>query len=207
VGTTQTWNLLERWRAGDRDALAALLERDMEWIRRRVHQQLGPGLRKAGDTDDFVQEAAIAVLDDGPRFVVSSQAQFRALLAKIVLNIMRGEHRKLHALKRGGGAEQTLPNDSVLDLDAARRAPTQPDEAAVHAEQKEWLRLALLLLDPADQQVMDLHWQGLSDADIGARLEIAMNTARMRRTRAQAKLVSVVRKLKTGQIDEVVGGV
>ena len=103
--STQTYDLLERWRAGDRDALDALLHRDMDWIGRRVHRQLGDGPRREGDTGDIVQEAAIAVLNAGPRFVLSSRPQFRALLAQIILNIVRGRHRQLLALKRGGRAE------------------------------------------------------------------------------------------------------
>ena len=59
----QTIELLDRWRAGDNEALSDLLARDMEWIRRFVHGKLGHNLRKFGDTGDFVQEAVVRVLD------------------------------------------------------------------------------------------------------------------------------------------------
>lgn len=202
---TDTFDLLGRWRSGDRDALNTLLHRDLDWIRQRVHQQLGQGLRRAGDTEDFVQEAAMVVLRDGPRFVLSSRQQFRALLAKIITNVLRGQSRRLHALKRATEREEPLPGDSVLDLDAPRQAGPRPDEAAAHAEEKEWLRLGLMLLDANDQAVTDLHWTGLTDAEIGEQLGISANTARMRRTRAVGRLTRIVRKLKSGGVGELVG--
>ena len=64
---SQTRELLHRWHGGDRKALDTLLERDLEWIRRTVHRQLGDGLRRMGDTGDFVQEAILALLDGSPR--------------------------------------------------------------------------------------------------------------------------------------------
>lgn len=201
---TDTLDLLGRWRAGDHDALNTLLQRDLDWIRQRVHYQLGQRLRRAGDTEDFVQETAIAVLRDGPRFVLSSRRQFRGLLAKIITNVLRGQSRRLHALKRETGREEELPGDSVLDLDAPQQAGTRPDEAAAHAEEKEWLRLGLMLLEADDQAVTDLHWNGLTDGEIGNQLGVSANTARMRRTRAIGRLTKIVRKLKNGGVGELV---
>lgn len=198
--TTETFDLLARWRRGDREALAALLQRDLAWLRGRVRQQLGPGMRKAGDTEDFVQEVTLAVLEDGPRFLVSDKQQFRALMARIVSNVMCDHHRRLAALKRGSSREQTLPPDSVLNLDGAPSSP-QPVRDAQHTEEKEWLRLGLLLLSAPDQETLDLHWQGLTDAEIGARIGLEANSARMRRTRATSRLVRAVQQLKCGEID------
>lgn len=198
-----TYDLLERWRAGDQDALNRLLDRDLEFLRGIVHRRLGTGLRRLGDTDDFVQEAALRVLRFGPRFVLADREQFRSLLATIVINVLRNRHRDLHALKRSSEREQPLPSDTVLYLDPPHRAVARPDQAAAANEQREWLRLGLLLLPPDDQDVLDLHWQGLMDREIGERLELAENTARMRRARATARLGQVVMKLKAGQVGEV----
>lgn len=203
---TDTFDLLQQWRSGDRDALDRLLQRDMEWIRRRVHLQLGQALRRAGDTEDFVQEAALAVLRDGPRFVLSSRRQFRALLAKITTNVLRGQNRRLHALKRGTVREEPLLSDSILDLDPHHQRVAPPDQGAAHAEEREWLRMGQLLLDPKDQAVTQLHWEGLADAEIGAQLGLTANTARMRRTRAIGRLTQIVRKLKDGRVGDLVEG-
>ena len=203
VSKSTTLDLLERWRAGDPEALNALLRRDMDWIGRRVHRQLGAAPRRAGDTSDIVQETAMAILNAGPRFVLSDHAQFRALVAQIIVNVVRGQHRQLHALKRGGHAE-SLPPTSVLDLDGRHEPPPAPDDAAAQAEEREWLRMGLLLLEADDQAVLDLFWRGQTDAEIAKELDLSINTARMRRSRATKRLVGVVRKLKQGRVGELV---
>lgn len=199
-----TLSLLERWQGGDSEALSLLLDRDLPWIRNYVHGQLGEGLRRVGDTDDFVQEAVLAVLRYGPRFALSSRRQFRALMAKITLNVLRGKGRELNALKRGSGKERALGSDTILYLDPPRQDVTRPDQRVEKKEEREWLRLALLLLDAQDQEPLDLHWQGLEDAEIGERLGISANTARMRRVRATGRLTSVVLKLKRGQLADLI---
>ena len=103
-----TNDLLERWRAGDAEALGALLDRDVSWIRAYVRRHMGEHLRAGDDTDDFVQEAAIAVLRYGPRFVMNDRGHFRGLLAKITLNVLRSRHRELYALKRTPERETPL---------------------------------------------------------------------------------------------------
>ena len=199
-----TFDLLSRWRAGDREALGVLLSRDLEWIRSFVHRRLGNApARKFGDTDDFVQEAAMRVLREGPRFVLADRGQFRVLLATIVLNVIRGQHRALHALKRTARRELPIGTDSVLMLDPPHRAQQPPDERAAEAEQEEWLRLGFLLLDADDQQLIDLHWQGKTDAEIGEVVGVVANTARMRRQRAMGRLAETVLDVKAGRIDRV----
>jgi DNA-directed RNA polymerase specialized sigma24 family protein len=125
-----TLDLLGRWRAGDDQALGALLDRDMEWIRAYVRRHLGDQLRRAGDTDDFVQEAAVAILRYGPRFALDSRDHFRGLLGKITLNVLRAGHRELFALKRTPEQERPLGSDTVLYLDAPHLDVTRPDVKA-----------------------------------------------------------------------------
>lgn len=199
-----TYDLLTRWRAGDPDALGRLLDRDLEWIRSFVHRRLGQTpARRFGDTDDYVQEAVVRLLRDGPRFVLADRDQFRALLSTIALNTIRSSHRAQHTQKRAVAREQPLGTDTVLLLDRPHAMPAPPDEQAALAEQEEWLRLGFLLLDGGDQQVIDLHWQGRTDAEIGAELGTSDNTARMRRQRATGRLTRLVLELKAGRLKEV----
>ncbi len=202
-GADTTFDLLGRWRAGDGDALQALLARDLEWIRSFVSRHLGARLRSLGDTDDFVQELALRVLRDGPRFVLGGRDQFRALLATIVLNVIRSQNRALNTLKRDAERVRSVGTDTVLYLDPPQRAVERPDQKAELAEQEEWLRLGFLLLSPEDQAVIDLHWQGKTDAEIGAAVGAVANTARMRRERATTRLARTVLKLKGGQLQQV----
>ena len=91
----------------------------------------------------------------------------------------------------------------MLYLDPPQRAVTRPEQAAEEGEQREWLRLGLLLLEPRDQEVLDLHWEGLTDREIGERIGISENTTRMRRTRATGRLSKVVLDLKGGRLEQV----
>ena len=72
----KTVELLNRWHAGDREALAHLLQRDLPWIRAHVSRRLGPLLRQKGETVDYVQDAFVAALQYGPRFVVADTVGF-----------------------------------------------------------------------------------------------------------------------------------
>jgi len=202
MSADETFDLLSRWRAGDADALGALLARDLEWVRAFVHRRLGNApTRKFGDTDDYVQEAAMAILREGPRFVLADREQFRLLLATIVLNVIRSQYRALQTLKRTVVRERPLGTDSVLVLDPPHRGVARPEDRAAAAEQEEWLRLGFLLLDVDDQRIIDLHWQGKTDAEIGAEVGAVANTARMRRQRAMARLASIVLQIKAGRVE------
>lgn len=198
-----TAHLLERWHAGDKAALAALIERDLPWIRDYVSRRLGPVLRARGETQDYVQDAMIEVLRYGPRFVVADTRQFRALVARIVENVLRDQHDLHTAKKRGGGRVEALPSESVLRLDAAADSVTRPSEAAARDEMRAWMRLALELLEPDDRQVILLReFEGLQFDAIGERLGIGMTGARMRFARAIPRLADRMKQLRAGRLGE-----
>jgi DNA-directed RNA polymerase specialized sigma24 family protein len=69
---------------GDAGALEALVEAHLPWIETHVRRRLTPQLRRDGDTHDFVQQALLDVLRDGPRFAIDDVGAFRGLLARIV---------------------------------------------------------------------------------------------------------------------------
>lgn len=198
---SETVDLLRRWHGGDRSALAGLLERDLPWLRAFVRRRLGPVLQKRGETNDFVQEAMIDVLRYGPKFVLADRDQFRALVGRIVENMLRDQFEWHTAKKRAPGAEQPLPSGSVIDLDSGIHAVTRPSEAAAARESEEWVRLGLELLDPEDRQVILLReWHGLGFAEVGSRMGLAENTARMKFQRALPKLAKKVKELRAGRI-------
>ena len=92
-----------------------------------------------------------------------------------------------------------LASDSVLELDLRRRAPSTPGGSAARREEEAWLRLALELLEADDCDVIVLReWQGASFAAIGAKFGISENTARMRFSRALARLARQLEALRGG---------
>jgi RNA polymerase sigma-70 factor (ECF subfamily) len=202
---SQTADLLRRWHAGDRQALDLLIAQHLPWLQEHVRRRLGPLLRRRGQTQDFVQEAMVDVLRYGPRFVLSDQAQFRALLGRIVENTLRDQFEWHTAKKRAVQREDALPSGSVVDLDSGARAVTRPWEAAERSESQEWIRLALELLEPEDRKVLLLReWHGLSFQEVGKELGMQENTARMRFQRALPKLAHKVRELRDGRLPDLV---
>ena len=197
----ETVDLLSRWNGGDEDALAELLTRNMDWIRGHVRRRLGQALRRKAETEDFVQDAVLEMLRYGPRFVVQRRAQFRALLARIAENVLRGKHDWFHRERRAMSKEVRAGSDSVLPLDPAA-SQTTPSEAVVRGENASWIRLALELLPPRDREVILMReWQEMAFAEIAGALGVAEDAARMRFQRALVRLARTAKRLRDGEID------
>lgn len=191
----QTEALLRRWHGGDRAALGVLLERDLPQIRAFVRRRLGGLLRRRGETQDYVHDAMIKVLEYGPRFVTADRSRFQALLARIVENHLRDQWDWHSAQRRAPARERPLPTETVLHIDAG----TRPSEAASRGEVRDWIHLAMELLEPQDREVLILRqWDELTFPAIAERLGIAEDAARMRFRRALGRLGGKVRELRGG---------
>lgn len=201
AGPDATLQLLQRWHAGDRAALHELVQRDLPWLRARVRQRLGDGLRQHGNTEDFLQDAVIDILNYTPRFVAQDGDTFRRLVTQIVENCLRGQTEFYSRMRRDRARQQPLDSDSVLAIAGAAQNGTTPSQHAARNEEEAWLRLALDLVDPADRDVIVLReWKGESFAAIGAALGVPENTARMRFARALGRLADKVAALRRGEL-------
>lgn len=196
-GDDATAALLLAAHGGDAQALQQLLDAHRVWIEQQVRRRLDAKLRLEADTQDFVQEAVLEVLRDGPRFVVESAAAFRGLLARIVENNVLDRVRYMHRQQRDRRRDRDLASDSVLRLDLAARSMSQPARAAERNERVAWMRLALELLEPDDREVLRLReWDGLSFPQIGERLGTTEEAARKRHVRALPKLAQKLQQLQ-----------
>jgi RNA polymerase sigma factor (sigma-70 family) len=205
---TRTAELLLRWAQGDPEALAELVQQDGAWIENHVRRRLGPLLRRRADTQDIVQNTLLEVLKCGPRFVCADRGHLRALLAKMVENVLCSQAAHDQAGKRDVRREVQAGGDSgsVLILDAKSAAVTQPSLAAERSETRDWVRLALELLDPEDRSIVLWREQDeLSFAEIAGRLGVAEDAARMRFNRALPKLARKLKALRAGNLDSVLG--
>ena len=195
--------LLRRWHGGEQEALGELLERDLPWIRQHVQQRLGERLREFEQTQDVVQDAMLELFEYGPRFEMASRRHFRGLLARIIENVLRGKHEWYHRQRRDIARLRPIPSDTVLHLEGAEGGAT-PSAILSEHEEEAMLRLALELMAPADREVLTLRqWEGLSFAEVGQRLAIEENTARMRFNRALPRLVENVRLMRRGDLDSL----
>lgn len=195
--------LLEQCYDGDRGALDELLRRNLSWLEARVRRRLGDKLRRKAETGDFVQEVAIRFFREGPRFLISNEAQFRALLGRMVENVIRDQHDWFSAQRRSIDREGAMPRASVIDLDPSARVVDRPSQVVARDEAEAWTRLAVNLLDPEAREIVRLReWEGLPFADIGAQLDISTDSARMRFNRALTKLAEKIILLRSGQFEQ-----
>jgi len=202
VDPDKTGQLLSRWHSGDREALHELLRRNLDWMEQRIRQRLGKGLRRAGETQDFVQDAMIQALEYGPRFKVADQDQFRRLLARIIENNLRQKHRYLHQDKRDIDRERPVECDTLLSLDPPQQEVTRPTQQADRNEEIAWVRLALEFLCSQDREVIWMHeYEHKTFAEIGRRLDMTEDSIRMRFNRALPRLARRVSELQSGQVD------
>ena len=196
--------LLREWQEGDDESLVTLLERHLPWLRRYVRRQMKAPLRVHAETTDLVQDAVLELLRYGPRFRVSEEVHFRALMARIVVNTLRGKHDWFTALRRNIARERPLSVGSILDLDAGADLSPTPSQVLGRQERQAWIRMGLELLEPEVREVIVFReWEGLSFVEIGRRLEISEGTARKRYQRAVPRLAEVVCSLRRGGLPDL----
>jgi RNA polymerase sigma-70 factor (ECF subfamily) len=203
-GSKKTLQLLRQWHEGDQDSLNALLERHLQWIRDQVGKRMGPALRSKGETLDYVQDAMVEFLKYGPRFTLSDEDHFRALLLRIVQNTLRNRHDWFTARRRNIAQERPLPSETVLSLDPAKAPVKTPSSLLAHHEQEAWIRMGLEFLEEEHREIIVLRkWDELSFKEIGEHLGVSPNAARMRHRHAVLKLEEMIWKLRSGDIRSV----
>lgn len=195
---------LAKWHEGDRQELDALLERHLAWIQGQVRKRLSPLLRGRGETCDFAQDVVMQFLRYAPRFTISNEHFFRALLLRIVKNSLADKYDWYTARRRDIARERPLPSDTVLSLDPGERAVRTPSMSAQRNEREAWIRLGMEFLDPEDREVLVLRkWDGLSFSEIGERFEISPEAARKRHNKAIERLSDRIWHLRSGKLDRV----
>ena len=176
-----TIELVMRGRDGDRQAVEALLQRCVPYIRRFAHGRLPAAARGSLDTSDLVQEIVLHVLRRLDVFVPRHVGAMQAYLRQSVINRIRDEVRKIGRHP----APSELPDDLVSDLES-------PHEQAVMNEAVERYHAALMKVSPRDRELIvariELQW---SHAEIAAQLGLhTADAARMAVGRALKRLTA-----------------
>ncbi|MEZ5988725.1 MAG: sigma-70 family RNA polymerase sigma factor [Planctomycetota bacterium] len=188
--------ILRRWQDGDRQALAALLERHREWIEHRIRERMGDVLRNKAETVDYAQSAVLDLLRYVPPIPVRSTERFRGLVLRIIDNNLRDAAEYHATRKRDARREQRLPEESQLWTDP------RLDSELARREMEALLRLAIELLPETDRRVLLLReWERQGYRDIGQALGLSEDAARMRFQRALPRLGELIRRLQKGELD------
>jgi RNA polymerase sigma-70 factor, ECF subfamily len=143
AGLDSTFVLVERAKAGDRDALDGLVARYLPALRRWASGRLPRWTRDLLDTDDLVQETMIRALNRIDRFESRHEGALQAYLRQAVVNRIRDE------IRRG----KRSPVETALDDNAADHAAS-PLEIAIGAEAVECYEAALARLRPEEREAI-----------------------------------------------------
>ena len=197
---TNTELLLERLRAGDRQALTDLFQRNRNRLRRMVELRMDTRLQGRVDASDVLQDAfldAATYLDaylrapDFPPF----------LWLRCVVSQRLGIYHRRHCgtKMRDVAQEVSLYRNALPQASSAALASmllgrlTSPSNAAIRAEQVLRVQEALNALDPIDREVIALRqFEELSRAEAAAVLEITEEAAAKRYMRALRRLKAVL---------------
>ena len=203
---SDTDELLERLRGGDRQALSDLFQRYRDRLRRRVELRMDGRLQGRVDASDVLQDA---FLDAAAR--LDSYLKDSGLPAFLWLRLVVGErlaicHRRhLGAKMRNAGQEVSLYRDPLPQATSAALASmllgrlTSPSHAAVRAELVLQVQEALNALDPLDREVVALrHFEQLSRAETAQVLGISEEAGAKRYIRALKRLKAVLATMPGG---------
>jgi RNA polymerase sigma-70 factor (ECF subfamily) len=189
--SAQTRTLLERARAGDRQAFEDLFARHRPYLRQLVELRLDPRLRPRVDPSDVVQEAHIEAFRRLGTYLEERPMPFRLWLRQIAHDrTLKAWRYHRGTARRALGREVPLPERSSLVL--ARRllaGGSSPGRALDRGDLARRLRQAMAQLPEADREVILMrHFEGLSNQEVGCLLGLEPGTVSKRHGRALLRL-------------------
>lgn len=188
VDVESTFHLIQRARAGDRDAVEKIFARHLKPLQRWASGRLPKWARDLADTDDLVQETLIQTFKRIDAFEPRSVGALQAYLRQAVLNRIRNE------LRRHG----RQPQATDLDLDGIEvQSIESPLEQAIGREAVEGYERALQRLRAEEREAivarveMGYSYEELAEA-------LGKPTPDAARKAAQRALVRLVEEMKRG---------
>lgn len=171
-------SLIQRWSAGDPEALDRLIPVVYEHLRQLAHQRLRnePG-EETLNTTAVVHEAYLRLVDS-PDASLRHRSQFLALASHVMRHLIVDRARARKAAKRGGGVED-LPLEEGLWMRVDLDAFTELDEALQRLEQ----------LDQRQSRMLEQrYFGGLSLEETAAALNCSLATVKRELRSARAWL-------------------
>jgi RNA polymerase sigma-70 factor (ECF subfamily) len=207
--STDTVRLMERLRAGDREALNEVFTRHRIRLRRMVEMRMDWRLQARLDASDVIQEAFLEAAMRMNDYLHAPQLPLFLWLRLLVGERLTRLHRQHLGVKmREAGREvslyrEPLPEASSMALAAQLLGKhTSPTQAAVRAERMLRLQEAINALDPIDREVLSLrHFEELTRAETAKVLGIEEAAAAKRYVRALKRLKDVLASLPGGLED------
>jgi RNA polymerase sigma factor (TIGR02999 family) len=171
--------LLVRARGGDRASLDAVFARLYPELKRLAARR-GLGRETTLSATALVHEAWLK-LSGGEAPPMADRQHFLACAARAMRLVMVDHARSVHAAKRGHGQPATDIDPALLPADLDHEQLLAIDQALD----------ALDAIDPAQRQLVELHWfAGLDFVEIAAMRKVNERTVRRAWQRARAFLAA-----------------
>jgi len=170
--------LLERWRAGDREAGDALLTRHVRSVTRFFRSKLGD------DVEDLVQRTFLDLLEASDGYDADRPLEpfLFAIARRRLYDALRERHR-------ANAFDPTY--SSIAALDAT------PSQVAARSQEARLLQQALRHVCVEHQIVLELfYWEAMRGAEIAQVLDVSPHTVRSRLARAKAALREQIDRLE-----------
>jgi RNA polymerase sigma-70 factor (ECF subfamily) len=204
--STTTVRLVERARAGDREALNEIFTRHRQRLRHMVEMRLDWRLQARIDASDVIQDAFLQAASRLDEYLGNPTLPLFLWLRLVVGERLTKLHRRhLGAQMRDAGREVSLYREALPAASSAALAAqllgkhTSPTQAAVRAERLLRLQEALNALDPIDREVLSLrHFEELTRAETALVLGIEEAAAAKRYVRALKRLKEMLAHMPGG---------
>jgi len=184
--TESTLDLLERARAGDRQAMDRLFARYLPILRRWATGRIPPGKRDLADTHDLVQETLIQTFKKIETFEYRGEGALLAYLHQVLVNRIREEYRKT----------TRRPDRTTIDESHVDQSPS-PLEEAIGQQALETYERAMERLRPEEREaIVNRVEMGLSYEQLAVAL--GKPTADAARKAAQRALMRLAEEMDRG---------
>ena len=202
--------VIDRLRAGDRQALAELFGHYRAQLRRMVELRLDPRVATRVAPSDVLQDAFLDASNRVEHFFRKDGVSFYVWLRLVVNQSLVDIHRRhLEAKKRGVDREAAPAWTPATSISLARHLVAQLDSPSAVVRQEETLaqvQSALEGLDPLDREILTLrHFEELTNNEVAELLGLQKAAASNRYVRALARLRAALEKLP-GFFDDSEGG-
>ena len=198
-GRVEDADLLQRYRAGDGDALWELCSRVEPLLRRRIEQRIPRRLRRRVSVADVLQDARVAAYERREAFEERGPDAFRKWILGIVdkkaLRAVR-DHRGV--AKRDQGREVTRAHRP--DTAMFPGSTPSPSEVYVASELADLARAAMAALPPDYREVLRLaRDEQLTLREVGERMERSREAAKKLYARAISRFEQELEKRRGGE--------
>ena len=192
------FELLEKARLGDQDALGTLIDRYRPYLMKLAYHEGDSHLQAKEGDSDIVQNTCVKALQTFEQFQGKTSNAMRGWLRRILIMQLRDARDRYRTDKRNVQAEVSIQGMNSSDSGNAKLADVQlpPREMLIKEEERVILETAMQQLPELDRMIIELRQkEGRAFPDIARMLNVTEKTAQKRWARAVRSLQEKVNRL------------